>query len=469
MNRRARLQNDDGSVVVIALVFVLVVGLVVGVLLTQTMSGFRTTQVVRKTADKTYAADAGIEWAIESLRVDSRACVTSGTPASMTSTPLDVNGQPVAVTCEVLDGWATGADGWAVYVTDPTQSGLTTQGADAKDISGPVYSAGINDTAALAVTRGSVYERQSGSTCSTNNDRPPAVNASPGPPYSYACVAAAQAPPVPTATLPAAPPTPTRGPNPEAYTVNGWSVFLPGTYNQAPNLAARNYFASGVYYFNDVGTWVIKQETVVGGQPGPSEELITPDLINVPNDTNLPGASGSGVRFILGGNSRIDMQTQSTLELFARSEMAGEGTPGISLQTVTTSGGGWNPSTLGVTSNVLTVENGTSPQAVFHGRIHVPNAAVNFVATNESEAQIRHGIVAGRLNLQSSSSATGLIVIGGTSTTGRRVEVTAVAGDGTDGRQITAIAQIDLADNDAADYQIVSWVIDRAASDQLTP
>jgi hypothetical protein len=163
------------------------------------------------------------------------------------------------------------------------------------------------------------------------------------------------------------------------------------------------------------------------------------------------------------------MDTHSTLELFARSEMAGEGTPGISLQTVTTGGGGWQASTLGLTSNVLTVANGGTPPAVFHGRVHVPNTGVDFFATNDSDAQIRHGIVAGRLHLQSSSSASGLIVMGGISNTGRVVRVTATAGNGTDGRQITAIADIELADNDAADYRIVSWVVDRAAADQLTP
>jgi hypothetical protein len=106
---------------------------------------------------------------------------------------------------------------------------------------------------------------------------------------------------------------------------------------------------------------------------------------------------------------------------------------------------------------------------VFHGRVHVPNTGVDFFATNDSDAQIRHGIVAGRLRLQSSSSASGLIVMGGTSSTGRVVRVTATAGNGTDGRQITAIADIELADNDAADFRIVSWVVDRAAADQLTP
>jgi hypothetical protein len=72
--------------------------------------------------------------------------------------------------------------------------------------------------------------------------------------------------------------------------------------------------------------------------------------------------------------------------------------------------GGWMPSTLSASDTVMWVGNGTNPALTVHGLVYVRNAFIDFSATNTSYAQLRGGVVAARLKLQNSASATGLAV-----------------------------------------------------------
>ena len=70
--------GDDGSVLVIALVFLTVGGLIIAGLLSQTETNLKTTTVVKVRAERVYAADAAIENGIQNLRLNQNACSASG-------------------------------------------------------------------------------------------------------------------------------------------------------------------------------------------------------------------------------------------------------------------------------------------------------------------------------------------------------------------------------------------------------
>src|SRR5262249_27594115 len=148
-------------------------------------------------------------------------------------------------------------------------------------------------------------------------------------------------------------------------------------YTSALPLNARNYFVSGTYYFENVHINANNQE-LVGGRPAPGELLLngTPACGSDP-----AGTVGTGVKFILGGNSTLSADNpRGKIELFARQGgPASDGTQTISVQTVqgTDAGvqpgtpGGWLPSTLSASDTVMWVGNGTNPALTVHGLAYV--------------------------------------------------------------------------------------------------
>lgn len=440
----------------IVLVVVTVIALIVGAVVTQTEVSVERTAVVRSHLAKVYAADAGIEHAIQSLKRDNTICPD---PAHEYDFPDQTfNGRTVSIHCKTLSGSANGLLGYAVMVVDPVDS-LTTQGAvgGSKRIDGPVYGVRFPSSVNASVTLGDVTEQKG--RCNTDADVPTSLTIATG--YAFRCVPAGS-PPNPEHALPAAVPLPALLPT----TVSGCKIFKPGTYTAltAPVLAANTYFASGVYYFENV-VMNVTSERVVGGAPASDETVLNG---NAPCATDaqagLTGPNvGTGVKFILGKGSAIRVNTPSgQMELFARqTDAADEGTQGISIQTVQASDGGvWagRASTLTAADSVLQVGNGDNAALTLHGMTYAPNALVDFSATNSSQAQLRGGVVAARLKLQSSASASGLAVSVNVGRGKRHIVLTSTAKGVTDGgRDVIATAVLDIVSNATRDVSIESW------------
>jgi hypothetical protein len=455
-----RRPSDEGAVLVIVLVVVTVVAVVVAAVVSQTEIGVRGSVVVRDHLSKIYAADAGVEHAIQSLKRDNTICPD---PAHDHDFPTQTfNGYDVEVTCDTISGSANGLFGYAVVVLDPADS-LTTQGGVGvpKQIDGPVYAVRLPSSfvAPLTVT-GDVHEQEG--RCTSDSDVPASMTISVG--YSFDCVPAGAAP-HPERDLPAS--EPPNAPAPDMTTVPGCKIFKPGTYTTAPALAPNNYFASGVYYFENVGQIVVDNEKVVGGKAGAGELSVNG---NVPCATDaLAGVTnaGSGVRFIFGGNTSLLVDDPSgAVELFSRDdpdEPTDEGAEGISFQTVradqvTASPPQWMASTLGAGDPVIRVGSGTNPALSIHGMVYAPNALVDFSATNTSQAQLRGGVVAARLKLQSSASASGLAVSVNTGVGRRHIVVTSKAKGVTSGdRDVLATAVLDIVSDTLRTVSIESW------------
>ncbi|HZQ27731.1 MAG TPA: hypothetical protein VFA94_08530 [Acidimicrobiales bacterium] len=444
-------RDEEGAVLVIVLVVVLVIGLLVSATLTMGNASISNTLVVRAQQAKVYAADAGVEYAMSALKRDNTICPEAGSSADL---PTQVfNGQAVTVHCTTLSGSANGVAGYAVIVLDPTDQSLTTQGGGTKSIEGPLWAARLPGSVDVTMKSGDVYEHSGRCTLPQSDaQQPNSLVFNPAVGFDWHCVGTPA--PVVAHTLPAAVPPAAPAPT----TVGSCKVFYPGTYTTPIALAGETYFVSGVYYLVNTSLSA-GSENVVGGMPGP-DMPINPAACT--NDAAAGAGSGTGVKFILGGTSTISAgNPHGAIELFSRrgGDPAVEGTQRISVMTVPAgSPAPWVASTLGVTDAALQVGNGNNPALVVHGMVHVPNAFIDFSATNSSEAQLRGGLVAARLKLQNSASASGLVVSVDTGANQRQIVVTSTAhGTGSGERDIVATAVIDIASNPSRDVAVESW------------
>ena len=89
-----RLRREEGVSLVLALVFLSLFAIFVAALLSQVDTNIRVTEhLVRPANAQLYAADAGVDYAIQKLRTDPEFCL--GPPVT-----LQINGRTVSVTCE---------------------------------------------------------------------------------------------------------------------------------------------------------------------------------------------------------------------------------------------------------------------------------------------------------------------------------------------------------------------------------
>ena len=398
--------RDRGAALILSLVLISVVSVVVVALLSLVFTNLKSSEVTDRRMHERYAADAAIEKSIELARNDRSVC--ESTTGTRTLPTVVVDGITVNLTCQSTGGLAPGAGGWAVVTTSTAEAGITVAGPAPVTVKGPVYAARLADTTPLTTDGGPVLEQRSGSTCAADTDRPAGLTVGPTPPYRYQCTDQ----PVPDVghALPAVVPPSA----PAATLVNGCTVFRPGTYTSAPVLGAHNLFVSGTYYFHNAGRMLVQNATVIGGER-PDEIRINAGSSPcdvVPDD---PGAAGTGVKWLLGGSSWLDVGANANVELYRRQgNPASEGQGGISLQAVTgTAPTGMAVSTRGLAGTstpLVVVSGGSTGQLTIHGLVYAPTSFVSFFSTSSTQAQLRGGLVVGHLHLQSATGSTGLVV-----------------------------------------------------------
>lgn len=473
MLRRRTDVRDEGAILVIVLLFVIIASIVVTAVVEQVRASVGNTLIVRDKQTKVYAADSGIDVAIQTLRRDTTICPDPANPSDLP--PITINGRTVTVRCTTISGSSYGGLGFAVVALDRTAPSLLTQsgGGGLKQIDGPVYAGRLDDGVDLTVADGDVLEYKSGSSCASSADKPGNLTIKGTPAYSYRCVTDAERPaPDPKPSLPTSRPATAPAP----LVVPGvCTTFFPGTYTaaNAPVLADRNYFVSGLYYFENV-TLDFTSAVGVGGRPTGTEggSALIPAGVNgnaacssdsaIPlPPTPAPTVTGTGVKWVFGGTARLHVGNTpgSELELYSRDGGATqEGDQGISLMSVYKASTGLVQSSLGLADALVGVDTGDNPELTFHGLLYVPNALVDYNATNSSNAQIRGGVVAGRVMLQASASATGLTVRIDQKPGRRRVVLKSVAsGANNGGKNITSEAVVEFANDAARTFSIETW------------
>ena len=443
--------DESGSILVLVLVFLALFGILVGALLAQSDTNLKTTSVIKTQDAKVYAADAGIEYGIQTLRADPTYCVDAA--AGTTNLPdLLVNGVTVKVTCRTSLGYAPGTFGWAVIANDTSASAISTGNGQDKAITGPVFNTGgWNLQKPLHVNNGDVYQRSSSCPGGLPSGGDPNLSVAPNPPYRWRCTTMAT--PNPTHVLPAAVP-PTAPPSTMSGTCR---PLYPATYRSTnpPNLQNDVYMASGVYYFENLGDLNVGK-TLFGGQPlaGDSKKS---EFGNPCRSSDPVGATGLGVELILGGNTTISVGNNSTLELYTR-QPTGTESPGITLYQVPANTGSWIGTTVpATTKSFFSIGNGNHAEGIVHGAVYAPAGTADAFSTNASKAVFWGGTDVFRLNLQSSASATGLLVTDAAGP-GHRVTLIEATAKGVSGaKDITARAVVDIANDVGRTSTVGSW------------
>lgn len=420
--------RDRGAILPLVLVASVVLSMVVVAVAGYVTTGLRYGNVVEQRADRLAAADGGMRYAVERLRLGaSRICATNGGDFI---DPPDINGAEVMVRCGQVGVGFDNTNGYALILTGeeiPTwctdesvcfllhsQSGVST----AKLVGGPVYMAHMRDQALY--TQAPVEFRYSqllytDSDCSTSApDLPDGSGTEQAATFDSDSLGLActerpwSADAHPTRGLFSEPnhvvPVPTGPVNP-APTVdgNGCTVWEPGVYTIAPSLGSHNYFKSGNYVFDGVTLDVTAAKVTAGRAVVVSGSTPTPgDTQFIPNTTcntarNVDPGTGvttAGATFYLRNGARIEIGTQGTLEIMRRKQ----GKSYVSIHVLDGSLT-WN-------DDVIWQGPGTNKDMVIHGLIWAPEARVTLAeVTNTANGQILGGAVLSSISIAASASA----------------------------------------------------------------
>ncbi|WP_426571219.1 hypothetical protein [Aquihabitans sp. McL0605] len=443
-SRRPAREGEQGTVLLLVLVFMIVFGVLIAGVLDLVTVNLKTTVIVRSRTERTYAADAGIEQAIARLRIDPTACTTES-PSALA--PAIVNRRTATVSCQVAPGGdlPLGASGWAAIITGD----LLQQAGGTAGLNGPLYVQGAI-SGSFKNTEGSVY--QHGATCPGSMTKPSGLTVTPSPPYSWQCTTAP--PPDPPHVLPPVPAAPKA-----ADTYGSCRVFYPGTYTAAPDLLGENYFVSGVYYFQNIGSWQVPVGRTVTGGSNPSDvsPLTTPCRANA---DAMPGGGGTGfgVEWIFGGSSNLSFKNNDEFELHSRVPGPAETgvTPRVSFVGVPATAGGYLRST---PPDTVFDTSGGSPAVAIHGLFYAPNADADLDGPNGLSV-FRGGAVIHDAHLKLSGTSDGsvpIFTVGTSATDKRYVVITATATSPGEG-DVTARALVELRKPGSTQLVIVrSW------------
>jgi hypothetical protein len=407
--------GEAGVTLVLALVFVMILGAFIVGLLALTDTNFKVAQVTRNRIDSLYTADGGADSALEQIRT------TAATACPPTiSAPAAINGVSPAVTVTCSGGTTSGngsaaLGGYSAIALGSSgiAMGGSTQNGDNLTVKfeGDVYSGGslpsIGGRGNTLIVTGDAS--LAGSPCPFNATTDPQVNGS--------CLAN-QAPPAVSQTSPTVvvPTAAFLAPQ----TSGKCTILYPGVYTGglSSNASEGYYLASGTYYFKDSGD-VSLNGWIQGGAAGST----TPALSNgfssrcptaFANDAKAKSlqpaynSTGSGVTIILGGNAvlRFPDNSNNRIELFPRVPGAGSpdfaATPGVSIWGQKDTSGVTIPANytpMSQSQAFYTV--GKAADLVVQGLTWLPDSRVQMSPLSNSDAggvgQLKGGVVADSL------------------------------------------------------------------------
>ena len=283
-------RRDDGSVLPLVLVLMVVAGLIVIPLLGYTMSVFRSNRVVSDRTGAVEAAKGGVRMAVGDPRNVFLTCDGGG---DLTSPDPYINKLAVAVSCSEIDevgplealGYEVPIGAVAMQLGETVPAEFSGDRRQSTPV--PPYPASSD-----------WWLGQQSSTATDGTIWMPNLPILPG---------------TLRTNIPFIMPVATYG---------DCKVFFPGRYDQALTVTGNVYFASGVYYFEKPVTVAGNANVVVGFG---LEELPNPDCsddiqvaANVEGDPGTFGISGGGATWVFGRDGRLivdDSTTTTTLGL----------------------------------------------------------------------------------------------------------------------------------------------------------
>lgn len=341
MTARRRARTEEGSALILALVFVTVIGMLIGFVLAYVETSYKYAAVTRANRGELYAADGTVERAIARVQAGGP-CGDYPPPQAppAQAAPTQINGVKVDVTCEPaprpppppVEPAPSPPQAILTLGTSPVE-GLHVAGTSPVGVRGDVFShAGVEattpltvqgDLAAVGDCTGSITAAKL--RCSNKPDKAdPASAADPGYLSDLPVVPAHR-------VIPACPD-------------DRWLVtFQPGYYDDAVALSGLSagacpgrvlWFTPGVYYFDfnfsstgstcdsdaNLCTWHIDDAAVnvVGGNPRGWDPV--PGPLSERPIIDLPGGcrnDDDGVQLVFGGQSRV-AQTAGKVDLCPR-------------------------------------------------------------------------------------------------------------------------------------------------------
>lgn len=482
MNTSRKPHGDDGVSLVLVLVFMLVVSLFVTVALTKSISTTTSGIALRERGAIQYALDGGIERGLEAVRDSTRSpgasgvlCATAGSSQSIPGSPMSINGHEISVTCENLGGSVISGSSlttnYAIILLSTAGDALATSGAVASVPASPcddpapaggylrlkasLYLAGPQSNSAvdppLVVCEGHVVQ-YAGAPCTDSSiadlSNLRVVTAS----YVRSCTDQTPAQAMPAfASLPARPsPDPDvsgcyvdissagvirRSPCSTPPISSGGPVacriYFPGRYEAAPDLQSDNYFASGTYWFEDIGEFSVgaSQQVIVGRKVMSNDQGLEASATNCDGAsdtlaTSLAPLTGGvdlatsidpsgGAQWIFDGDSQLGVSGDLTVHARPYTSpnppftfVAGGYSPWVQGPGSTT-GGGASCST----GFALCNSSGGS-RMVINGRVYAPTAPAQLFATGGTENVVTGGAALWSLKLGASVAGGALAVSG---------------------------------------------------------
>jgi len=405
--RRAagRARGEDGISLILAMAFLSMLSVLVVSLLGVTYGGLKTTEAVRGSNNSLFGADGGADYGIQYLRANASVCASAGTSQTLPS--ITLGGKSVAVDCQTVSG-STGGGAlsptpYALIVTgyppkpgasDPKlnelfrKEGSTNSTGIVSIGGGPSFNAGLfydkfTDNRPVIQFQGdldqwnSVSGNNPGPYCN-NSKSQAASSGNPAVTGTWTCRNQNQYPvpdPNPNLIVPTAM-------APAPIVQGSCTIVFPGRYTSKPvdfDEKDHYYFASGVYYFDDVGEMKMEAASMFGGEPPAGESRaftgVTPCATDAIANSLRPGsATGKGVLFIMGKKSswNIHDHVETRIELFSRvpANPAIEPPAGISIYAPRFNGSNW----LANEASEIIKGDGPSPQVVIHGLVYAPGS-----------------------------------------------------------------------------------------------
>lgn len=438
---------DEGMALPLVLIMTSVIALTVIALATFATTSLKFGRVSEDRVARLTAADAGLRYAIDQLKLRNAGCILDTQKAVLPGVDTDFNSTGAEVSCILNTSGYESIQAFAVALTGeglPATSGLldTRGGSNDKVFGGPVYMERINaaafqdlekvvkvedgpllyhDTSAMvpcaSVPASTLPEKLVfepnlifGPICITRNWKqmfksPVAPNLT-GLPVRNGSVAL----PLPLGSY---------------QDIGGCRVFEPGRYTTPPVVVDKKvYFKTGDYVFDFPLTnrvFEVRKTTVTAGRINPLTATANvkpnPDCDMAQANDPAP-ADQHGATFYMAGPSQIQILVQGSLEIHARVQNV---TTFVAIQALCqpngtwcrpSGGGGFSPPkfstvTVGSGNSIMFTDSGNNKELVSHALLYAPQSQFEFGnTTNTATQQMLGGMVLSRLILQSSTSAT---------------------------------------------------------------
>lgn len=413
-NPTAAGRGDRGAVLPLVLVCTVVLSAVVVAVASYVTTGLRYGDVVEQRADRLAAADGGMRYAVERLRLGaSRICATAGGDSI---DPPDINGAEVSVTCRQVGDGFDDVNGWALILTGEDCAGcdlvVTQSGASvSKLVGGPVYMNRLDFDAQAPLEFRYSQLLHTELDCEASVAAVPANVSFDSTSLGLACTerpwSVADHPTVgmfsePNIGVLPADSGPTLNPAP-TVDGNGCKVFKPGYYTVAPALGSHNYFQSGNYVF-DGFTLEVKQAKVTAGRAAAdgsdgAAQFLPNTTCNTARNTDTNGITTSGVTFYMRNGARFVLDAHGQLEILRRKQ----GKSYVSIHVLDDS--------LDGNENVILQGPGTNKDMAVQGLVWAPEAKMTFSnVTNTANGQLLGGAVLSNIEMGASASAIGFVI-----------------------------------------------------------